>query len=356
MSAPAFPLSMKVLCGFAVLLLLSACGPPTASIQQGQQQEEQSYRQATLEYEKRKKEEATGEIRRHQALGEAQNLVTQARAADAAGNLRSAFDLYNRALQALPEGDPVNGKPILEALISTAARLDPPPAVPQQARDQALRAEQRLKLAGNDEDLEKVIADYALALQQAPWWADARFNQALVLEKAQRYRDAAEAFRLFLAAAPGSKDEAAVQRRIVELEVKDEQQRPADRPRSEWGAQGSDGRLYGSYGMSRRGQNLTLTDQNTGEKLLEGTLSGQTFSGTYFNRTPATVFDTYRPYCPADFLEQARYREIPITATLSDDGTRLSFTLLTPNINIMGGRCRYEGNLQFNKTFVWVAP
>lgn len=340
-------------------LALCGCGPSAVERQKQkqqaeQEQQEEKYRQARLGYDRIKKAELAQEMKQQQQRSEALDLLAQGRRFEAGGRLRAAFDNYRQALQALPSGHPEDERAMREAVISAAVKLDPPPAVPRQARDQALRAEERLRLVTDDEGMDKTLRDYESALQLAPWWADAWFNQALVLEKTQRYAKAREAFRLFLLAAPGSPEEASVQRRILALEVQEEQLRPTTRLVGSWSEEGADGRLYGDFEMMRKGATITLKSRESGEKKFEGTVKNSTFNGTYFAITPASALDPLRPYCSADFLEQARRQTVPITAAINEDGSRLTFRLLTPAISIQGGNCRYEGNYQFDKIFVRV--
>lgn len=338
--------------------LVTGCGPSRAELERQQAAAEQqqraqaeTQRQAQAELERQRQAEEAARVKRETAQRAAADAEARGQAAEAADSLRVALDHYRLALQAVPPEALTDIARLRAAAIRLALRLDPRPVVPPEATEAAMRGEERLRIASSEEALEKALADYDLALRLAPWWADAYFNQALVLEKTKRFAEAREAFRLFLQAAPGSPDEAAVRRRMIALEIQEEELRPTTRLVGAWREQSSNRTLYGDFAMSLKGTTLTMTDREAKRAVFTATVSGSTFAGTYYIRQSSSLQDHYRPYCTADFLERDRNHDVPITGTISDDGTQLAFRLLMPRISIMGGTCRYEGYLQWDKVF-----
>ena len=141
-------------------------------------------------------------------------------AAAAAGSLYGALQDYDAALQALPLAEAAQNveQPLREKIIKLVLRMNPPPAIPQEAMRHAAYAETALQEAKNQGDLFSSITEWRKALRAAPWWADAYYNFSLVLEKAGETAHAAQALEYYLLARPNAPDAQAVQMKIYALQ------------------------------------------------------------------------------------------------------------------------------------------
>lgn len=128
---------------------------------------------------------------------------------------RPDFKALVGAVKASPSDDELR-----VALLKTAAKLKTAPSVPTEARRHFVKAVTLQKDAKDPSELEGAIAEYRLALAEAPWWADAYFNLAVAQEGAAKFADAKKNLELYLLTAP--KDTAAAQDRLFALEAKAE--------------------------------------------------------------------------------------------------------------------------------------
>lgn len=107
-------------------------------------------------------------------------------------NYRDAFAGYVAAYQRLPDPAPAeDDRRLREKIIALARRLDPPPAIPQEARTHYAKAEQLLAaqavLGGSGTaSLEAAASELQRAIRAAPWWGDAAWKLATVLQQLQR--------------------------------------------------------------------------------------------------------------------------------------------------------------------------
>lgn len=199
------------------------------------------------------------------------------------GNLREALQLCLNHLKTAPAGGAQG--PLKEKSIRIARRLDPPPAVPEEAVRHAARAEAYLKSAAGSEEFKKALAEFDAALLLAPWWADAWFNLGVAQKNSGDPVGAIHSLRMFLLAAPDDRAAPQVQREIYSLEVEAEQ----IAGQGQWIGQWAD--VGGSrYRMSRTGDLVTFTyiqpDQTDtargfrpGDLKFSGTLTGNRLRG-----------------------------------------------------------------------------
>lgn len=82
----------------------------------------------------------------------------------------------------------------LHGIIATSLKLTPPPAIPERAREAFVEGATYLK-NGDAVNAELQFHD---AVEYAPWWADAHYNDAIALEKLHYYDDAVKEFRTYL--------------------------------------------------------------------------------------------------------------------------------------------------------------
>jgi tetratricopeptide (TPR) repeat protein len=109
-------------------------------------------------------------------------------------------------------------------ILQLVRHLDPPPALPEEANRRAAYAMTAFEGATSPKDFDNAIAEWNQALRAAPWWPEAYFNLALVLEKREHYAEAARNLQLYLLAKPDAEDARAVQQKIYSLEYKAQQQ------------------------------------------------------------------------------------------------------------------------------------
>lgn len=88
------------------------------------------------------------------------------------------------------------------------------PALPEEVRRYRVQAE----FALDQRRYADAIARYGEALKIAPWWAQGRFNRALLLAEVGRHAQAIAEMRRFLVLEPGSPDARAAQDKIYQWE------------------------------------------------------------------------------------------------------------------------------------------
>jgi tetratricopeptide (TPR) repeat protein len=113
-------------------------------------------------------------------------------AAEQEGRYREALTAYTTAYQRLPvPAAAEDERRLREKILLAARRLAVPPDIPQQAREHHRRAQelidaQRVLGSGGVGSLEAAAAELQNAIRVAPWWADATFHLATVLQQLQR--------------------------------------------------------------------------------------------------------------------------------------------------------------------------
>lgn len=129
-------------------------------------------------------------------------------AAEKSGRHREAFLAYLNAFQSLPQ--PPSGaddRRLRERIIEVVRRLETAPTIPQEARTHFTRAEELLAaqtlLGGSGTaSSEAAAAELRQALSVAPWWPEATFTLAAVLQKLQRFDEAVVNLNLYRLADP----------------------------------------------------------------------------------------------------------------------------------------------------------
>ena len=104
-----------------------------------------------------------------------------------------------------------------ERIIRLALALTPPVEVSEAARQYFHRARVLMDSSSTPGASALALDNLAAALNEAPWWADAYYESAALLEKAGRPADAAVALDLYLVADPKSTRWEAVRRKLAEL-------------------------------------------------------------------------------------------------------------------------------------------
>jgi tetratricopeptide (TPR) repeat protein len=136
-----------------------------------------------------------------------------------AGKLYNAMQDYMAAFHAVPTHWAENvEQPLREKIIKLVVRMNPPPAIPQDAVQHAAYAATAFQEAAGPEDLKHAAGELAQALRLAPWWGDAYKNLGLVLQKSGQFDAAARNLQLYLLATPKAPDAQQVQTQIYSLQ------------------------------------------------------------------------------------------------------------------------------------------
>ena len=151
----------------------------------------------------------------HRRYTEFATLTNLSDEAEKNGDYRKAFQLYGE----WSSSHDLNAD-IIRRIISLYHKLDPPPAVPEEARKLAIFAQTATKLARDEKDYDRAIAEYVKVIKLAPWWADIHVNLALLQEKTGRFSEAVESLKFYLMASPYAPDTQKIKMKIYELEYK----------------------------------------------------------------------------------------------------------------------------------------
>lgn len=147
--------------------------------------------------------------------------IDQGKSFESNGQLRKALEIYKSCLTQIEQWSAQDIK-LRGYIINLVHRMDPPPAIPEEARKHAVYADTALKSAtyDNRKGFDDAIREYEEALIIAPWWAGAYLNLGIVYGNAENYEAAIRSLKLYLIASPGAPDAQAVQNKIYEFEYK----------------------------------------------------------------------------------------------------------------------------------------
>ena len=84
------------------------------------------------------------------------------------------------------------------AVIKLYKQIEPPPAVPEEAREPFVMGATILKKASSPADAGKAVDLFTQSLAIAPWFAEARYNRALARETAGQFGEAMDDLKLYL--------------------------------------------------------------------------------------------------------------------------------------------------------------
>jgi tetratricopeptide (TPR) repeat protein len=147
-------------------------------------------------------------------------------------------------------------------IIIYVSSMTPPPAIPDEATRDFVKAGTFMKEAKELSDYQLAIDAYEKALFNAPWWGDAYYNLGMAFKAAGRYDDAMESMNLYLLTNPPT---AAKDKKIVyAIEAEQEKAVKANEAmRSKYGANdGSNGFSFDS--LYRYGGIVQDVSFNTG--------------------------------------------------------------------------------------------
>ena len=310
---------------FALMLMsltTVGCGPTAEEIRA----REQAREQARLQAEARARAAAEAARQAEEARQRAEQARLEAlRAAEAAGDQAAQQGDFDTALASYGDllkkiqryGD--QDQRVRQATIKVARSMATPPALPDNVMRYMVRGEAKVK-AGGAGSYEEAAEEMERALLEAPWFADGYFNLGMVQDKAGSFEQAIQNLQMYRFAAPQAQNAAAVQAKIYELEVKQEDAMRtlllvgtwtnADKPSEEYGVWLEAGKItVGSgYKLERKG------------RALEGFFDGKPWS---------------EHNCPVPGDRG------PATGTISADGTsmELHHEMATYQVRYQGNQC-----------------
>lgn len=217
-----------------VFLFGAGCGPSKKELARRAERERSAAEARAREEAMAAAAEAERQAAR--AAEEAKAAALLRREADAdeaakAGRLNKALSEFQAVLEAV-RSDAAADERLRLKIIAVARAMTPPPPVPEEARRRAVRA-QTLVRTQQAAGYAPAAVELAEAVRIAPWWADGYYNLGLMQEGAEDYAAAARSLRLCLKADPDAETAEAVQTKVYELEVLQEE---ADKVRGMAGA------------------------------------------------------------------------------------------------------------------------
>jgi tetratricopeptide (TPR) repeat protein len=151
--------------------------------------------------------------------------LQQAEMAEQNGQLPEALKHYTNALTSsllLSEPRKIDF-PLAQRTIAVARKLDPPPAIPEEARRHAVFARTAISEAKDQKDYEKAVEESLKAICFSPWWADLYVNTALIYEQMNRYQEAHNFLSFYLSVIPDASNAEQIRAKLYQLESKAKQ-------------------------------------------------------------------------------------------------------------------------------------
>jgi tetratricopeptide (TPR) repeat protein len=109
-----------------------------------------------------------------------------------------------------------------EKIIKHVQTMRPAPAIPEEARRNYVMGLTLFRDTKNIQDYNDSIEKFKTAVLIAPWWVDAYRDMGMALKAAERYSEAINALRLYIAANPDSDNARKAQDEIYIIEAKKE--------------------------------------------------------------------------------------------------------------------------------------
>lgn len=339
-----------------------AFGPTPEQLAQERLQNEQRQKvlQAQAAQERASREEKQKESRRRlevlaKAREDSARLQAQADKAAAQGNARTAVKLYHQTLRLSADQTGAAQWEISKKLVSLAATLDPPIAVPEDAEKAGWRAEALFKAAKTFKEQAQAAEQYRKAILMAPWWPEAYFNLALVYEAMESPLETVESLELYLAAAPRSPDRRSVEKKIVELQVSAEKMGDLSKLDGVWaykmaGGPMTMGPICDSSGrchappanhvrIEREGRRLRIIYARKTEDGFEDRGEWVTVAvegGKMSAQRPASVNDQslrdLARFCPQAVVDSYRGLSDVVKGEIFPGGKRLSLSVTSPHV------------------------
>ncbi len=144
------------------------------------------------------------------------------------GRLREALKYYMSALESTSEE---SSSGLREKIIKLVQKIQPPPAVPEEARRHLARGRAAVKAAKDEQGFMRAAEEFKKALRSAPWLSEGYYNLGVVLDKAAQYDEAILNLKLYLVSSPD--DAQQMQDIIYEIEFRKEEALRAEREERE---------------------------------------------------------------------------------------------------------------------------
>jgi tetratricopeptide (TPR) repeat protein len=206
------------------------CGPTNEEIM--------AREQARLERETRARAEAEAKRQAEEArLARIRATETAGDEAARQGELKKALENYQDVLKNVQRYSKQDQR-VRQAVIKVVQAMPAPPPLPESVFRSMVRGETKLKMGGTG-SYEAAALEMEQAVLEAPWFADGYCNLGVVQEKADKFGQAAQDFRLCLSAAPKSRNAAAIQAKVYALEVMQEEHRKMHSLQGAWHQEGS---------------------------------------------------------------------------------------------------------------------
>jgi tetratricopeptide (TPR) repeat protein len=301
----------------SALLIITSCGPTNEEIMA--MERAQAQERIAAEAERARAVEVARKQKQMEDARLAKILATEKAGDEAArqGELEKALDNYQEVLKNVQRYGEQDQR-IRQSVIKVVRAMHAPPAIPESVMRSMVRAETRLKMGGTG-SYAAAATEMEQAVLYAPWLADAYFNLGTVQEKAGKFNEAMQNFKLYLLAAPRVQNANAIQAKIYELEVLKEDQDKLQTMQGEWDGPG------GRAVLTVEGPDILISYNSRHIKVqkkgfnLEGFCTivsragtgGPGISGMY--GTPCTLPE----------------ETIPISGVIGDDGSSIVFRMMS---------------------------
>lgn len=216
------------------------------------------------------------------------NETTLADQAAQEGRSAEALARYTAALAKTADIGGTAGNELRVKIVRYAATLQPPPGIPEKAREHLVRSSYLLK---KGQDISLVENEISAALRLAPWWTDGYYNLGQV-QAEQGKLDAAERnLKLFINAAPADARAQAAQDKIYEIRMAREEEAKIRGMQGRWMDGGNRGYSVTINGdkiliRSDNGLSFSLTQRNGA---LEGAVEGGSYPAAHSCTIPAQM-------------------------------------------------------------------
>jgi tetratricopeptide (TPR) repeat protein len=257
------------------------------------------------------------------------------------GSPQETLNQYISDLQKNP-----NDYALREKIIKLVQTMRPVPPTPEEARRYFIEGNALLKAAKAQKGYELAIDAYRQCLLIAPWWAEAYFNYAVALDLANRFDEAVNVLKLYIATNPGGEESRKAQDKIYEIGAK---KKLAAQEREESSPQASATREQNKFGDLLR--------------KIDGRRYTHSLSGGYKSiidvRGKVLVWGNIMPngeYSEA-FCSEMRGRESPVPIDSNSPAARLGLVESTLIISEDGGRMtsrmRYKDGTAYEHIYLW---
>ena len=132
---------------------------------------------------------------------------------------KTAVDNYQAGIT---NGNTMANTKVMLKVIELYKQLEPPPAVPEEARERFVMGATVLKESKDATTAGKAVELFGNAIWLAPWWAEARYNRAFALEMSGYFDDAIYDLEIYLAFKLTEEDRRQAQDKIYTLKAKAE--------------------------------------------------------------------------------------------------------------------------------------